>query len=131
MIRWLVAILLVLAVPAALLRDRTTAPRAVPLVATPVTILPAGRRLFGGGLDDPAIPDVVAGEGADVPVLTGVVGRLPDAAVALVQGADGRSRPVAVGASVAGWRLDGLAADRAIFAKGGRQVRVRLPAEDQ
>lgn len=131
MIRWAAAILVTLLVPLLLLweREHEAVPR--PVAVRAVTILSPGRRLFGDGLDDPSIRDMVAGAEPGVPVLTGVVGRLPDAAVALVQGADGRSHSLAIGARADGWRLEGLAADRALFSKGARRVRVRLPAEDQ
>ena len=117
---------LVLAVPALLLWDRT-APVAAPStpaapVIRPVVATAPARRLFGGGLDDPGIAE----SAADAPVVAGIVGRLPDAAVALVRDADGRSRSVAVGGTSGGWRLEGLAADSAVFSRGADRVRVRL-----
>ncbi|GGE79813.1 hypothetical protein [Sphingomonas prati] len=122
-----------LAVPVVLLWNRVAVP-VVPVasaaaVLRPVPVSAPTRRLFGGGLDDPSVADVVAGGEGDAPVLVGVVGRLPDAAVALVRDADGRSRPVAVGELAGTWRLEGLAADRAVFARGTERVRVRLAGE--
>lgn len=62
------------------------------------------------------------------PELLGIVGRLPDDAVALVRSPDGRSRPVAIGGDAQGWRLAALAVDAALFVKDGARVRVALPA---
>lgn len=119
-------------VPVMLLWDRTPAPGTRPVavagVVTPVVAVSARRRLFGGGLDDPGIAETVAGTLEDIPVVVGVVGRLPDAAVALVRDGEGRSRSVAIGGVTGGWRLEGLAADSAVFSRGGDRVRVRLAA---
>ena len=89
------------------------------------------RPIFGSGFDDPSVPDVVAGTSGDAPVLVGIVGRLPDAAVALVRGPDGRSKSVAIGEESGGWRLEGLVADQAVFRRGGQRVRVRLAPADE
>ncbi|HEX8445936.1 MAG TPA: hypothetical protein VF649_04910 [Sphingomonas sp.] len=132
MIRWMIAAAMLIAMPVLLLWDRTPAPMA--RTAPSVRVRPAvaavpRRRIFGGGLDDPSVPEVEAGAMQDVPVLVGVVGRLPDAAVAMIRDADGRSRPVAVGATTGDWRLEGVAADQAVFSRRGRRVRVRIVAE--
>jgi len=129
--RWLAAVAVLLLAVCLLLWDRT--PRATErhVVVRTIATVPAARRLFGDGLDDPAIMDVDAAAEPGLPVLVGVVGRLPDAAVALVQSADGRSRTVAIGGADGDWRLEGLAADQAVFAKGARLVRVRMAAPDQ
>ena len=125
-VRLAAIVTLMLAVPAVLLWDRTPrfAPPSMPAapVIRPVIATPPARRLFGGAVDDPAIADTAAG----APVVAGIVGRLPDAAVALVRDADGRSRSVAIGGTSGGWRLEGLAADSAVFARGAERVRVRL-----
>lgn len=129
--RWLAAVAVLLLAVGLLLWDRT--PRATErhVVVRTIATMSAARRLFGDGLDDPAIMNVDADAEPGLPVLVGVVGRLPDAAVALVQGADGRSRTVAIGGAAGDWRLEGLAADQAVFANGARLVRVRMAAPDQ
>ena len=81
------------------------------------------RPLFG--VAGPASDDGAAGQ----PDLVGIAGRLPDAAMALVRGADGRARSLAIGDSVEGWRLAALARDAALFTRGAERVRVPLPDE--
>lgn len=129
--RWLAAVAVLVLAVGLLLWDRAPHAAERHVMVRKVTTVPAARRLFGDGLDDPAIMDVDADAEPGLPVLVGVVGRLPDAAVALVQGADGRSRTVAIGGAAGDWRLEGVAADRAVFAKGTRLVRVRMAAPDQ
>ena len=132
--QWAVPAALLLAVPVLLLWDRTPGPsagaRPVAMTVAPLAAAPPRRRVFGGAVDDPDIAETVAGTLADIPVVVGVVGRLPGAAVALVRDAAGRSRPVAVGGTTGGWRLDGLAADSAVFSRGEDRVRVRMAAGD-
>ncbi|MBE7204740.1 MAG: hypothetical protein INR70_44045, partial [Parafilimonas terrae] len=66
------------------------------------------------------------------PTLAGIVGRLPDQAVALVRLPDGRSRSVAIGGVVDGWTLVALSADAALFTRGGERARVAVTSgEDQ
>lgn len=60
------------------------------------------------------------------PILVGIVGRLPDSAVALVRTAEGRTRPIAVGEVIDGWRLASLAAEAALFTRGRERARVEL-----
>lgn len=64
----------------------------------------------------------------DAPPLVGIVGRLGADAVALVRTAEGRTRTLAIGESVDGWRLESLAIDAAFFTRGSDRVRVPLPA---
>jgi hypothetical protein len=72
-------------------------------------------------------PAPVAG---DAPALAGIVGRLPDDAVALVRGVDGRAVSVAPGGDApGGWRLEALSPDAAIFTRGQERARVPLPPE--
>lgn len=100
------------------------APAPVPLAAP---AQPALAHLFDRPLfaatEDAAPP-------ADVPQLTGIVGRLGSDAVALVRTAQGPSRTLAIGDSVDGWTLDSLSIDAALFRRGGQQVRVPMPAAD-
>lgn len=63
----------------------------------------------------------------DAPALVGIVGRLGTDAVALVRTADGTTRALQVGESVAGWQLASLAIDAAYFTRGAQRVRVPLP----
>lgn len=63
------------------------------------------------------------------PELAGIVGRLPDAAVALVRAPGGGSRTLALGDSMEGWRLAALAPDAAFFTRGSEKVRVALPLQ--
>lgn len=64
---------------------------------------------------------------ADRPVLVGVVGRLPDDAVALVRTPDGDTRSLAVGQDEAGWTLEALDVDGARFRRDGERLRLALP----
>lgn len=82
------------------------------------------RPLFG-------LPEGVATEALpqDAPALVGVAGRLGADAVALVRGADGTTRTLAIGESVEGWQLASLAIDAAFFTRGAQRIRVPLPAE--
>lgn len=81
------------------------------------------RTLFAVASAEPEAPP------ADAPALVGIAGRLDRDAVALVRGADGATRTLAIGASVDGWRLDSLSLDAAFFTRGNRKVRVPMPAE--
>ena len=97
-------------------------PAAISAGTTPPA--PLFRPLFGTASAPSIAPDA--------PALAGIVGRLPDDAVALVRGEDGGTTSVSPGGAAAGgWRLDALSADAAIFSRGGERVRVALPpAED-
>lgn len=67
----------------------------------------------------------------DAPALVGIVGRLDQDAVAMVQTSDGATRTLHIGESVDGWRLASLAIDAASFTRGSEQVRVPLPSADE
>ena len=133
--------LLLLATPIALIGLRTL-PVAPPLPIAPDPIRPSSvasldramlRSLFSASgteeLPAEAIEEADVGGGSgDAPALVGIVGRLPDAAVAMVRRASGGTRTLAPGESVDGWRLESLAATAALFVKGDRRVRAELPA---
>lgn len=125
-----VAALVACAMPALLLadwggqsaptRDAEPPPLAAPI--QPPLAAAYQRPLFA--LPDPqeaALP-------GDAPPLVGIVGRLGADAVALVRTAEGRTRTLAIGESVDGWRLESLAIDAAFFTRGSDRVRVPLPA---
>ena len=77
----------------------------------------------------PPLPPGLAGS---PPPLVGIVGRLPDDAVALVRKPDGRTRTMRVGALFDGWTLASLDSDEAVFDRRGQRVTVALPPpEDQ
>lgn len=84
------------------------------------------RPLFAAPVDA-----VAATPPADAPALVGVAGRIDKDAVAMVRGADGRTRTLAIGDSIDGWKLAALAIDAAFFTRGAARVRVPLPTEDQ
>lgn len=124
--------LLAIAMPAVLLRP---APRVVPESREgdhPILVPPAEppythlfrRTLFGGAV--PAAEEIPVP--ADAPRLIGIVGRIGSDAVAMMRGADGTGRSLAVGESVDGWRLESLAIDAAFFSRGNERLRVPLPA---
>ena len=83
------------------------------------------RRLFAGGDDmaSSALPQ-------DAPELTGVVGRPPHDAVAMIRTAEGPTKALAPGESYAGWRLEAVSAEAALFSRGALQIRVPMPAAD-
>jgi hypothetical protein len=83
------------------------------------------RRLFL----DPLSP-ALAVQAEDAPQLVGVVGRLPDNAIAMVRSRDGKTATLAPGQSHEGWTLVTLSPDAALFAKGERRVRSFLAAGD-
>lgn len=92
--------------------------------------LPTGldleRRLFLDPIDpNNAVPP------PDAPVLTGIAGRLPDDAVAMLRDLDGRTKIVAIGQSYRGWQLESLSGDAALFRRGMQQVRIALPASTE
>ncbi len=89
-----------------------------PVALSPVPPMPAAP-LFGAGRD---------GTAADGPELVGIVGRLPDDAVALVRRADGRTRSLRLGEATDGWTLASLSADAAAFTRGAERLRVAMPA---
>jgi hypothetical protein len=126
-----VAACFALAMPLALLGGRTSVappeasqpvraviPRAVPPIAAIYE-----RSLFAPAEGGDAAP-------VDAPALVGIAGRLNRDAVALVRLADGKSRSVAIGESVDGWRLDSLAIDAAFFTRGRERVRVAMTSDD-
>ncbi len=76
----------------------------------------------------PPLPPGLAGA---PPPLVGIVGRLPDDAVALVRKPDGRTRTLGVGAVFDGWTLASLDRDEAVFERRGQRVTVALPPPDQ
>lgn len=75
----------------------------------------------------PPLPPGLAGA---PPPLAGIVGRLPDDAVALIKIPSGRTRTLAVGAVFDGWTLSSLDADEAVFDRRGQRVTVALPPAD-
>jgi hypothetical protein len=96
--------------------------RALPLQPRPVPTLTAlyKRPLFASaGLPEERLPE-------DAPDLLGIAGRLNRDAVAMVRGADGSARSLAIGDSVDGWRLGALAIDAAFFERSGQRIRVPL-----
>ncbi|WP_156679480.1 hypothetical protein [Sphingomonas profundi] len=130
--------LIVLATPLWLLRDTTErgrAPVAAPSLPPPRAIEPApavgeapARPLFSAAPADPLLPEAGSPPAAG-PDLVGIVGRLPDDAVALVRGGNGGTQMVAIGGQVEGWRLAALSPDAALFVRGAERLRVGLPAE--
>jgi len=125
------ALAFAIAMPAALLPSGTV-PQAPPpaapqppLSAPPQPTLAAAfaRPLFAGA-PAAALPQ-------DAPALVGIVGRLDQDAVAMVQTSDGATRTLHIGESVDGWRLASLAIDAASFTRGSEQVRVPLPSGDE
>ncbi|WP_249341137.1 MULTISPECIES: hypothetical protein [unclassified Sphingomonas] len=102
-------------------------PRAAPVPA-PIGAgtMPALARVYERPLFGAAEP---AEAPADAPRLVGIVGRLNVDAVALVKAGDGATRTLAIGESVDGWSLAGLAIDAAFFTRGSERVRVPLPIE--
>ena len=79
--------------------------------------------------------DQSADPALDTPQISGIVGRLPDHAVALVKRTSGGTRALGIGETVDGWRLESLAVDAALFVRGSQRVRVEVsaaaPAADQ
>lgn len=126
-----VAAFAAIALPALLLwTARGPIPPALP---SGVTLTPARlsasdaptRRLFLDPLDPARAP-----EAEDAPRLIGIVGRLPDKAIAMIRAADGSTRTLAPGESHDGWTLTSLSPDAALFTRGTRRVRSFLPAEE-
>ena len=126
------AAVLAIAMPALLLRP---AARVKPVAGVPplTTLVPSTvpphtslfrRTLFGAS----SAPAAEAPLPADAPQLVGIVGRIGSDAVAMVRGAGGTSRTLAVGESVDGWRLESLAIDAGSFTRGNERLRVPLPA---
>lgn len=106
---------------------RMSSPRTLPPLDAPSE--PPLRHVF----DRPLFAAPLAGSEAlppDAPQLTGIAGRLGSDAVALVRTAQGTIRSLAIGDSVDGWTLESLSIDAALFARGGRRVRVPLPAAE-
>ena len=91
-----------------------------PIGLSPVPPMPTSP-LFSIG------PASTASEG---PQLVGIVGRLPDDAVALVRQTDGRTKSLRPGEAIDGWTLASLAADAAAFTRGAERLRVAMPAEE-
>lgn len=67
---------------------------------------------------------------ADSPVLTGIAGRLPHDAIAMIRNDNGTTRVLAIGQTHQGWRLESLSSDAALFSRGSRKIRVALPTND-
>jgi hypothetical protein len=122
-----------IAAPVWLLRDgdRAFSPPSLPSAPVRPAVAPPleaalERRLF-------AEPDgsgaLALEEGPDpgAPQLVGIVGRLPDRAVALVRTLKGGTRGIAIGESFAGWRLQAMSADAAFFTRDDERIRVALP----
>lgn len=129
---WIVgAALIAVALPATLVW------RTAPALLTPVSHgetvqpipvageAPAARRLFLDPLDPARGP-----QAEDAPQLIGIVGRLPDKAVAMVRSSDGKTKVLAPGQSHEGWTLTTLSPDAALFTRGNRRVRSFLAADD-
>ncbi len=137
-----------IALAAALIR--TTPPGPAPLPpAHPAALVPAAagdvdaalaRDLFGtapaaasaeADVPPPADTDAAEAPPADAetpPAVIGIAGRLGRDALVLVRRAGGGTRTLAIGEAAGGWRLESIAADAVLFARGGRRVRVDLPA---
>lgn len=103
----------------------------VGLVAAEDVAWSAVRPIFPGtGTVEPLTALAQAPDGAGAPTrepnLVGIVGRLPDDAVALVRADDGRTRSLRRGQSFDGWRLASLAGDAALFIRGGERIRVSI-----
>lgn len=106
---------------------------ALPTLPAPgETVLPVAapdavpsRRLFL----DPLSPALTT-QAEDAPQLVGIVGRLPDNAIAMVRSEDGRTATLSPGQSHEGWTLVSLSPDAALFAKGARRVRSFLAADN-
>lgn len=122
------AALLAVTMPLLLLPAHTPAiqpaapPPALSLATPPEASALFGRSLFSGGGTS------LEPERSDAPELIGIAGRIGTDAVALVRGIDGKSRTLAVGDAIDGWRLDSLAIEAAFFTRGAEQARVPLPA---
>lgn len=125
------ASLLAVALPAAFVSS--TRPAAPDVVRPGTTVAasrlpvadPAMRSLFLAPSDPARAP-----EAADAPRLVGIIGRLPDKAVAMVRAADGTTHTLSPGQSHDGWTLTTLSPDAALFTKGARRVRSFLPAPE-
>ena len=107
-----------IAIPIWLLGDRAELPVAsgpvIRLAATRPTPLPT-RSLFA--------PSPITGEarpGENVPALTGIAGRPPDDAVALLRLRDGSTRGLSKGGVADGWTVAEIAADRVRLTRAGR-----------
>lgn len=126
-----IAALIAVALPVALLwqaraPEVSALPKGVAIAPTAALHGDAGaRRLFLDPLDPANAP-----EAEDAPRLIGIVGRLPDKAVAMVRAADGSTKVLAPGQSHDGWTLTSLAPDAALFTRGDRRVRSFLPADE-
>ena len=126
------AAMLAIGMPALLLRPaaRVTPAASAPSLGTlaPPAVPPSAtlsrRSLFATD----ASPVAEAPLPADAPQLVGIVGRIGRDAVAMVRGAGGINRTLAVGESVDGWRLESLAIDAGFFTRGNERLRVPLPA---
>jgi hypothetical protein len=120
-----------IAMPAILLPSGTIAEAPPPAAPQPPLSAPLQPTLAAA-----FVRPLFAGTGAeakpqDAPALVGIVGRLDQDAVAMVQTSDGATRTLHIGESVDGWRLASLAIDAASFTRGSEQVRVALPSADE
>lgn len=110
--------------------DAPRAPRApTVLLPSPVPAPPA-RRLFAAAPETALVLPPAGQAAADpaLPQLVGVIGRLPDDAVALVRGDGARARSLAIGDVERGWRLEALSANAALFTRDGIRRRVEISA---
>lgn len=76
-----------------------------------------------------SLPPLFAGTSAASgphPQLLGIAGRLPDDAEALVRTGPGKSQSLRLGATVMGWTLVAIAADRATFEQAGERYEAVL-----
>lgn len=129
------AVALALVCPMLLLPNRASRPMPAGTdVPAPIAPSPPGRldTALQRGLFSAPAPSIgeatVAADDDAAPVVVGIVGRLPDQAVALVLRTGGGTRTMSMGESVAGWRLDSIAPDAALFVRGDRRVRVDVTA---
>ncbi len=95
----------------AVANSQTSGPKAESPIVRPPPLASAPAQSAGG----PAPPSIV-----------GIVGRLPDGAEVLVRIAPGRTSSVKIGEEALGWKLIGVAADRAVFERAGLRREVVL-----
>ena len=116
-----IAIGVAVASPIVLLADRAprTTAMSQPLVPQSIPVARATPEATAiGALFAMAEP---AADLSDRPALVGIAGRLPDDAEAIVRTPEGQTKVIRRGDTAIGWTLIAIAADRAVFAKGGEQ----------
>lgn len=86
------------------------------------TVFPPSRLLFA-----PVAPAADMPASTAPPELVGIVGRMPNDAVAMIRLSDGETHSVRVGEDVMGWRVAAIAADRVRLVQGGRERIEVLP----